>query len=691
MHALEGGEFGPLSFRFAVIADTHVNAEDGKTSSPFAANAKANARARAVVADLDHWQPAFVVHLGDIVHPVPELPGFVPACERFKALVLGLRAPLFLACGNHDVGDKRVDWMPAGTVTQAHVEAYRRIFGADFHSFDVQGCHCIVINAQIINSGLPAEREQRDWLEHDLDAHRGQRTFLFTHYPPYVSERFEAPSYDNIDEPGRTWLLDLIRVHRPEALFAGHVHNQWYDLFESTEIYILPSTAFVRQDYTELFRVAPLKDFGRDDSPKLGYYVVDVYAHGHVAHFIRTDGAQDAEPVIASRCAPRSPIHTKTNTNAAVGVDMRHAWVEWTDIPATGGVQEFERKRTRNDYPLIALWEMGCRKLRVPLQDFLDPPVRARMALLVRLGHRFTAYAFGPLPAAARDALYEHHGILEALEIITIWDRAADIARETARLRRDLGLRVYLSKLRRHEDAKFDGAKFNHFINHGFVPAEQEQLAAFARSVEARAGADGVVVRVPHDRPSWNELAACRALEIQLGLRVAVQVRLAADNPAEPVEDDLRIANRVAETLFAARTSEDPDIFFDSFADADRNYFPHHGFVDRRYDPRLASFVYRHFHAALDASAAPLTPLGCGQDAGLRWCLAAGSDTRWAMAEPLQAGVPLDIDLDRLGVATPDAVAALDLGSGAQLSVDRRGSRISSNQPLQAPALIALR
>ena len=78
--------FGPLEFRFVVIADTHLNAVDGSSSSPFAVNARANERAQAVFEHVNRWQPAFVVHVGDIVHPVPELASFAPACERFKAL-----------------------------------------------------------------------------------------------------------------------------------------------------------------------------------------------------------------------------------------------------------------------------------------------------------------------------------------------------------------------------------------------------------------------------------------------------------------------------------------------------------------------------------------------------------------------------------------------------------------------------
>ncbi|HSQ03239.1 MAG TPA: metallophosphoesterase, partial [Burkholderiales bacterium] len=115
------GNLGERIFRFVVVADTHVNPEDGKSSSPFAVNSHANERAGAAVADINRWMPALVVHLGDLVHPVPELPSFEPACERFKTLVRDIRAPLYLLSGNHDVGDKRVDWMPAGTVTQEAV------------------------------------------------------------------------------------------------------------------------------------------------------------------------------------------------------------------------------------------------------------------------------------------------------------------------------------------------------------------------------------------------------------------------------------------------------------------------------------------------------------------------------------------------------------------------------------------
>jgi metallophosphoesterase superfamily enzyme len=75
-------------FSFVVVADTHVNESDNVSSSPFETNHLANERSRFVFQDIAAMNPApeFVVHLGDIVHPMPALPTFMQAVEQFKAL-----------------------------------------------------------------------------------------------------------------------------------------------------------------------------------------------------------------------------------------------------------------------------------------------------------------------------------------------------------------------------------------------------------------------------------------------------------------------------------------------------------------------------------------------------------------------------------------------------------------------------
>ena len=97
-----------------------------------------------------------------------------------------------------------------------------------------------------------------------------------------------------------------------EALFIGHVHNFWFYRHAETDCYLLPSTAFVRLDYSEMYRIAPGPDaeFGRNDKPKLGYFVVHVHEGGHVCDVIRTYGAEAAlGSPLAAGPACVAPVH----------------------------------------------------------------------------------------------------------------------------------------------------------------------------------------------------------------------------------------------------------------------------------------------------------------------------------------------------------------------------------------------
>lgn len=595
-------DLGRWLFQFAVVSDSHVNEREGYSTSPYEANARANARARYVfasIAQLDP-QPAFIIHLGDMVHPVPELPTFATAVEQFKAIAAPTKCPLYLLPGNHDIGDKPVDWMPAETVTAKSIEQYRKHFGPDYYSFESNGCRFIALNAPLINSGLAAEQEQREWFERELAKAPEMRTFVCIHYPPYVTDRNERGTYDNIDEPGRSWLLGLVEKYRPEALFSGHVHNFWYDVIGGTSIYLLPALSFLRHDYTEFYRVEPAREFGRGDSGKFGYFLVDVHERGHVAHLVRTGGAELAEGETLQVPRDRLPaVHTRTNVNAPVGVDLRHPWAELIEIAATGGVQEFERKLARNDYPLLAMWEMGVRKLRIPIQDLLDDRLRARMRLLRDVGHEFIVYSYGLPEDETLPLLDETPGLVSAFEIMLKRTSMSVAAAGLARLRERSGERVYLSKLRMHEDAKFDGAKFSHFINHGFVAAERKQLAELLEADRLRGAIDGFAFRVARRESPSTALQTLGQLGKEFGVGILAHVRLAGEAPADAFMDDHANACRVAETVFASLLQTDLVTCFDTFMDVDRGYFPRSGFIDRRYEPRAAARVYANLHAAL--------------------------------------------------------------------------------------------
>ena len=107
---LNSDPLGRHLFSFGVITDTHVNQGEDDCNSPFEVNRLANRRMRHVIRDLNTRDLAFVVNVGDLVHPVPAIPDlYAAAAARFHEQVKELKHPLYLTPGNHDVGDKPND------------------------------------------------------------------------------------------------------------------------------------------------------------------------------------------------------------------------------------------------------------------------------------------------------------------------------------------------------------------------------------------------------------------------------------------------------------------------------------------------------------------------------------------------------------------------------------------------------
>ena len=587
---------GDILFRVALISDTHVNEKEDFSSSPYLANSEANPRARYVFNQINHSDAEFCVHLGDMVNPVPELPSYVDAANNFHQLSASLKMPLHLMPGNHDVGDKPVTWMPAGMVNRDHIMLYRKHFGLDYFSFDHDQCHFVIINSPLINSGDPAELEQADWLEADLAANIGKRIFLFSHYPIYVSDPIEPESYDNIDEPGRSWLLSLIRQYKPEALFSAHVHNFWYDLIGETEYYIVPSTCFVRHDYSEMYRVDGGSQQGRNDGAKLGHVTLEIHEKGHVAHYHRSYAGCLREGEIATRPVVLRP-HVKTTSLSNIYVDMRHAWTEEMNIAPSGAVDEFRRKKARNDYPVMAMWEMGLRGLRVPIQDLMDPTTKNRMEVMCAVGHKFHVYRYGIPSEIELTALTEHADKVEQIELVLGWEEIHNQIPLIRALKEKTSLPVVLSRVNRNDAAKISGGRFNHLISHGFTLAELPELQLFIEKHPRLL--DGVQITIPRSISPWMAAHELRVFKEQTKCRPILYVKSTEGSPAQIFDDEIANAHRFGEAVLSG-VGHGIDVILDTFDDADRGYFTRTGLVDRRFNPHLSGQIVAELIRQLD-------------------------------------------------------------------------------------------
>ena len=566
-------------FSFAIIADTHITDEEGQAID---ASYQTDKKIASVYCDLiervNSMEPAFVVHLGDITHPTPISPDYGETALAFHKASEIFSMPYYVVPGNHDVGEKIFPALPKLdekiTITQRNIGLYEQHFGRQRFSFQHQECLFIVINSMLINSGLEEEQEQWDWLEQTLQGHAGNRAFVFSHYPLYLSAMDELANYDNVDEPGRSRMLDLLRQFNVEGFYAGHVHNFFYNYLDGMHQFVLPSTSIARHDYLEFFRTTPTREMGRFDTAKTGFFWVDVFPDGHVPHLIRMNGEH------------RLKTHSWRNHGGSLTVDLRMPWCDEADISTPWGVEIFERKLVRNDYPLSALWEMGIRNFRIPISDIMDARVSTRVAELIGLGHKFTVVMFG-MPNEDRCAALASHGSgIKAIEVVALFSEWQGLIEPLAKLRELSDYQIYLNPVRPEVQGWTS--------HHGLHTDLAEEIDWVLGLPDMNRAVDGFVFGVRQDVRPYDGFEAARDSLGDTDYQIILHVPCVGfDGTSAPTDDASRMheLTRVAEAALLARVNPDVSVIVDNFVKLDRGYFNCRGLVDRLYNPQDGSRV----------------------------------------------------------------------------------------------------
>jgi hypothetical protein len=554
------------SFSIGIISDTHFRVRASDRQAAYASDAHQNDRNLRVVELLRARNPALLIHIGDVTHPLPRVPGFAEATRVAGESLAGFK--LHVAPGNHDVGDKADSRATAPRVEEGSEAAFTEAWGPAWHSFDHQGCHFVLLDGCVLGSGLPRERRQWDWLEADLAGHR--RIFVFLHYPPFILRPDEPSHYDNIAEPARSRLLDLLGLHSVEALFAGHVHHYFRNRWKGMEIYCVPAVAFTRPEYAEMFSVGPADESGRNDSAKLGFALLHIDAEGHRVEVVRL--AQDPLP-------PPVP--------SPLGVWLRGGWAREVDLPC-GDLDEFSRKVARNDWPLLALDELGIRRIRVPLAD-LDHP---RTTDLKAWGFRFLPFSVGVPGDVERDLLERNRHAIDAHEVVAYPEELEATLDAVARSPIPVVLSLYDPG---EPDAN---GYFSHFPFQGF---RLDGVAARALP-QLPQSISRLVFRIPPDVKVAEGMTRAENIARDLGVGALCHVELPRAGEARLQTDDTAVSSRAAAALEAAVRSPETPLYLDTFEDKDRGYFPRVGLIDRRSNPRPAVAALRRLMAELEGS-----------------------------------------------------------------------------------------
>ncbi|NIA24240.1 MAG: hypothetical protein GWP04_01580 [Gammaproteobacteria bacterium] len=561
----------PSTFRFAVIADSHIRRED---SGGYPSDGAMLERNRFVVDLINRLKPSFVIHLGDIVHPLPVEAGHEAAVRLAADLYRGIEVPVRHLPGNHDVGDKPNPHVAVPQVRDTAYEVFERYWGPAYGSFDHGGCHFVLIDTPILNSGLEREHRQRRWLENDLTAAAGRRIFLFSHYPPFIRDPNEAENYDNLAEPARSWLIDLIERHSVEAWFSGHVHNFLYNRHHC-DFYTLPSTGFVRPDYSELAAIPPEAEAGRDDRAKLGFFIVEVTSDGHAVRPVRTYGNTGSASL---------PVPAKTSAasdwTCPIGVTLRHDWMATVGFP-TDGLDPFVRKMVRNDYPLLALRESRISDVRIPAEDIMHAERRRRINDLARLGMRFTVFSAGVPDVAIASAIDESAPAVVRWEIIVQPDQIETVLSSLgpSPVPRALAPIVPIGS-----------GDVQHFVTHGFDPRADDLLSHFVDAGAADVFED-FVYRAAPGHPVAEAVSMAIQTARTIGVGASMSIEMPRGDESGVFDDDGYIARLATEALTVRLRHPDVPMFLDGFMDHDRGYYRRHGLIDRRCNPRPALFA----------------------------------------------------------------------------------------------------
>ena len=672
----ETAEENPILFSLAVVTDSHVRLETDDPQNLYPSDKYANDKNRYVVDQINKMDPDLVIHLGDIPHTIPSSENHDQVMRNAHSIYRGgIKSEFHVVGGNHDIGNKPNAFTSSPSIDERSHEVFEKYWGATYSSFDYEDCHFLLLNSSVLNSGLALEAEQRAWLLDDLERNRetGRRMFWCMHHPPFINHPSEIEHYDNIGEPARSWLLSLMETFEVEAIFCGHAHNFFYNLYKNTDIYVLPSITFVRPDFSAMFHVAPADDEnGRNDVNKLGFSLLEIRERGHRLSTIRTYGlTEERDDTVVSR-----PLSLSTSVQdvltSGVGASLRHTWAKVTYMPCDS-LDEFARKPIRNDYLLQALGELDIRKLRVPIGDLGDPETLERIRVLKRLGHEFTVFSIGTPASSAKDLIMKHQDLVDAWEVTIPRRQMGEAIAALREVKSRASVAVFLSTLDTLADQKEEeDFLFSHFPSHGFKLREFDLLRSGIDRFDAAGVLDGFVFAVNAEMEILESIRRVEEMMNLLGMRGVVHLNMPRLTEAIPYEDDNEIARVVAETLIASLAVENVDVFLDTLVDHDRGYFPRHGLMDRRYNPRLAYHTFRHLHRAVSGGREGLGVGRIRTDPETRAFDLRSTDFRCCLVLPEaeRRSVELEFDTD-LDVGETD-LKCLDLHTGRMRGVGGR-------------------
>jgi 3',5'-cyclic AMP phosphodiesterase CpdA len=228
-------------FRLTQISDTHLSRNFPVLTGNF----------QRVGEHIDAHRPDLVVNTGDVSWDGP-------TSRTDMEFALALHAALPVDCrylpGNHDIGDNptAVGVAPSCPATEELRDAFVSVFGEDRWQFDAAGWRFIGLNSLIMNTGIPSEEKQEEWLTLQLAGANGKPVALFLHKPLFLNTPGDLEEASTairfVPQPVRARLAALLDAHDIRLVASGHVHQRRDFTYAHTRHIWAPSVGFIVPD-----------------------------------------------------------------------------------------------------------------------------------------------------------------------------------------------------------------------------------------------------------------------------------------------------------------------------------------------------------------------------------------------------------------------------------------------------------
>ena len=187
-------EANPDHFRFVVYGDTRTY----------------NKRHRLVADRIMKYDPAFVIHGGDLVMDgriMSDWDGFFWAIKNLAA-----EYPFFTAHGNHEYN------------SVYYYEAFDLPYNHAWYSFDYGNAHFIIQNADVLlmQKNVELMKAETAWVKRDLEAHKDAKYIFIVYHEPFWTNCIEYG--DEGESPTADWWKPIFEKYHVTAVFNSHYH-----------------------------------------------------------------------------------------------------------------------------------------------------------------------------------------------------------------------------------------------------------------------------------------------------------------------------------------------------------------------------------------------------------------------------------------------------------------------------------